>query len=327
MIDLTESVDEGEIARAAADVLAGLADEPPARRWSAAAELGWLGLGVPEENGGVGFGLAEQAALFRELGRAVADGPFLGAALGARLAVAAGAEVPAELLDGSLRVAVGAQGEPEPSPARRWHAVVDEVGAGSLLLLDRTGPSRIVRLADVRVVGEPGTLDTGSRVWTVEVDPAAPVLLEGVADGLLDTARVLVAATLVGLAEQARDDSVRHATQREQYGRPIGSFQAVKHRCADMAVRAAAAWSLTSLAVVELAAGEPAGAFDAVAAQTVARDAALSNGRDNIQNHGAMGFAAEYRGHRFVTRAQLVGLAVDPPAEQRRLMLAAASPW
>ena len=106
-------------------------------------------------------------------------------------------------------------------------------------------------------------------------------------------ALLLTAALLTGIAEATLAQSVEHVSVREQFGRPIGAFQAVKHRCADMAIAAEAARSLTRFAALSLDTGAPDRRFQALSAITVARGRALANAAANVQNHGAMGFTAE----------------------------------
>ena len=109
-----------------------------------------------------------------------------------------------------------------------------------------------------------------------------------------------------GIAEAERDMGARYAIDREQFGRPIGAFQAVKHRVADTAIRAEAAWSQTAVAALRVAAGEGGAQFQASSAKVVATDAAIRNGRDTIQNHGAIGFTAEHDAHLFLKRAHVL---------------------
>src|SRR5262249_59097172 len=91
--------------------------------------------------------------------------------------------------------------------------------------------------------------------------------------------------------------SVEYGKVRQQFGRPIGSFQAIKHRCADMAVRAEVARSVVTYAAVALAEGDPDAARHAGIAKALAGNAALANATDNIQNHGGMGYTCEAHAH------------------------------
>jgi alkylation response protein AidB-like acyl-CoA dehydrogenase len=118
-------------------------------------------------------------------------------------------------------------------------------------------------------------------------------------------ATVLIAANLVGLIEAARDMATAYAKERQQFGQPIGAFQAIKHRCADMAVGAESAWTLTVFAALALDEGRADGPFQAAAARIVAGDAALAAARGNIQIHGGMGFTDECDAQLLVKRCHL----------------------
>jgi alkylation response protein AidB-like acyl-CoA dehydrogenase len=118
-------------------------------------------------------------------------------------------------------------------------------------------------------------------------------------------ATVLVAAELAGIATATAEQSTQYAKDREQFGVPVGSFQAVKHRCADMAVRAEAATSLVRYAALAVRDGLPDAAFHADAARAVAARNAIENAQINVQNHGGIGFTWEHTAHRYVTRAQV----------------------
>jgi alkylation response protein AidB-like acyl-CoA dehydrogenase len=132
---------------------------------------------------------------------------------------------------------------------------------------------------------------------------------------------------LAGLAEQVRDASAAYAKVRVQFGRPIGSFQAVKHRCADMALRAEAAWAQTEVAALRFAAPGAAAAFDVAAAKVVAVDAAIRNARDNIQNHGGIGFTAEHPAHLFLKRAHVLEQQLGATRAHLRTVLTAPIGW
>jgi alkylation response protein AidB-like acyl-CoA dehydrogenase len=119
------------------------------------------------------------------------------------------------------------------------------------------------------------------------------------------------------MAEASRDLSVDYAGTRRQFGVAIGSFQAVKHRCADMAVRAAAATSMVSYAALAVRDGLASAAFDASAAKAYAAEAALQNSSISVQVHGGMGFTEQMTPHLFVKRARMIdGLFGD---QRRRL--------
>jgi alkylation response protein AidB-like acyl-CoA dehydrogenase len=285
--------------------------------WRRCAELGWFGLGLSEALGGVGYSLVEEALLFAELGAHATPGPFLPVVLGARLAALAGdAGVAARILAGEDLVAL-ARRDAAGGPV----TVTDHGGATWWLLID-AGRAALVEPVDVEPVPsiDPlvplGRAGLGTPSEVAALDDAAALVLRGT---------VLVAAELAGIASATAAQSTEYAKDREQFGRPIGSFQAVKHRCADMAVRAEAATSLVRYASLALADARPDAAFHVHAARVVAGAAALDNARTNVQNHGGIGFTWEHTAHRYVTRAEVrtrtlgdradhLGALLDAPA-------------
>ncbi len=276
--------------------------------WKQCAELGWFGLGLPEALGGVGYTLAEEALLFAEIGTHAAPGPFLPTVLAARLAAMVGAtELAAQILSGTQLVALA---EPHGDTAAVAGATVSgtfrvtDFGGADLVLVLVGASAAIVAAADL--VAEPlASLDrlVPTAIGTVSQIPA--LCYQDDASGLQLRATVLIAAELAGIATATAQQSTQYAKDREQFGTPIGSFQAVKHRCADMAVRADAANSLVRYSAIAVLDGLPDAAFHAHAARVVATNAAIENSQINVQNHGGIGFTYEHTAHRFVTRAQV----------------------
>jgi alkylation response protein AidB-like acyl-CoA dehydrogenase len=259
--------------------------------WRDAAALGWFGLGLPESAGGAGYGLPEEMLLFVELGRSLAPGPWLGSVLAAHA------------FDGDARDAVLA-GE------RRVALLDDPTGEGAGIVADATAAHGVLVLGprgvgwapiEGAVVEPVAGIDPTRPLARVRARGAGAVRADVAALGAIAT--VLVAAEAVGVAERTLEDSVAYAKIRQQFGRPIGSFQAVKHRCADMAVRTEVARSLTTWAAVALRDGEPDAARHVREAKALAVDAALANAHDNVQNHGGMGFTWEADAHLFLKRA------------------------
>jgi len=113
---------------------------------------------------------------------------------------------------------------------------------------------------------------------------------------------ILTSAQLAGICGATRDFATEHAKNRVQFGKPIGAFQAVKHRCADMATNALAADNVTFFAALTEMATPSDSDYHALAAASCCRRAAFANARTNIQIHGAMGFTVEDSAHRFVKR-------------------------
>jgi alkylation response protein AidB-like acyl-CoA dehydrogenase len=278
------------------------------RAWSRAVAEGWLGLGLPVESGGAGGGLPEELMLFRELGRHLTPGPYLGTMLGAHAASAAGAQaLAADLIAGTMRLGLA---WPLPGSTPR--------GPGA----DGTNPAGwICGSADdidgvLLVSDEKSVVLSGSGITAVAIDSVDLLasrsriagefiaVAHAVGPAISQRARILLAGSLCGVAEAALDWSAGHAKDRVQFGQPIGAFQAVKHRCADMAVRSESAWAMTSYAAAAFSAGLPDVEFYAEAAKLLAGRAAIVNSRDNIQNHGGMGFTDELGAHLYLRRAQ-----------------------
>jgi alkylation response protein AidB-like acyl-CoA dehydrogenase len=157
----------------------------------------------------------------------------------------------------------------------------------------------------------------------------ASSVVPGASDSTGATSRwatTLIAAQLAGIAEATCAMSVDYAKERQQFGQPIGSFQAVKHRCADMAARAEAAITQTrwaALTVDDSAQSTGSAAFEVESARVMATRAAVANAEVNIQNHGGIGFTWEHPAHRFVTRARLLELSGGSLADHQAALLAA----
>jgi alkylation response protein AidB-like acyl-CoA dehydrogenase len=182
-------------------------------------------------------------------------------------------------------------------------AVADTAVARSFVVLGAATVRWVpVDTRGVAAEARPG-IDPTRSLGHVRFADAPGERLEVPAADLRRLAAVLVAAEAVGVAERALEMSVAHAKVRQQFGRPIGSFQAVKHRCADMAVRAEVARSVTTFAAAALAAGEADAPHHAHVAKALAVDAALANAADNVQNHGGMGYTWEGDAHLYLKRA------------------------
>ncbi|MCU1537787.1 MAG: Acyl-CoA dehydrogenase FadE34, partial [Humibacillus sp.] len=214
-----------ELVRAVADADRDLDD----KLWQRGTELGWTGMAVPEQQEGAGMGLVELCLVAEEIGRAAAPGPFVDTALAALAAARGGApdDVVSGLAVGELKASVVQRSTPTLAHA-----------AGSvdwLLVLDGTEASLVE--ATTVTCHRRTTLDRSRGWWAVDLSSATPahVLATGEdARWLLDAATVLTAADLLGVGEWLLAATVSYAGVREQFGRPIGSFQVVKHKAADM---------------------------------------------------------------------------------------------
>ena len=303
-------------ARLAARALLDSDDEGRPPFWSDLAELGWLGLHVDEEYGGSGFGLPELVVVIDELGRAVAPGPFVPTVtVSAVLSAVGNDEQKTRLLpglvDGTLTAAVGFGGNLTVSGGRLSGDAGVVIGAGLAdVLLLASGEDMILvdRTADGVAIEVPENLDRARRSGRVVLTDVAvgDNLLPGARNAALARTRTLYAAEAVGGASDCVDSAVEYAKVREQFGRTIATFQAVKHHCANMLVAAESAVSCVWDAA--RAAGEDEEQFrltSAVAA-TLALPAYVYNAELNIQVHGGIGFTWEHDAHLHLRRALTV---------------------
>jgi alkylation response protein AidB-like acyl-CoA dehydrogenase len=321
-VDLLPTPEQLEIVSTAAAVLAqefpisrvqaarNQASSVDGQAWTKCAELGWFGLDLPEELGGVGYALVEAALLFREIGRALAPGPFFASTLGARVAGIGGRpELSAAVMAGDAIVGLAEPRGPDAS--------VGEVVNGTFDLIDAVGASHVLAvspacaaLLPIEAVEGIETLpciDPAVRLGRGELQESKAVAhVSGEEDPVFARGSVLAAAMLVGIAEATRDRAVEHAKSRIQFGVPIGAHQAVKHRCADMATRTEAAHEQLLFAALTIDEHGPDAAFQAAAAKVLATDAAITNGADNIQVHGGMGYTFESDAHLFLKRAHVL---------------------
>jgi alkylation response protein AidB-like acyl-CoA dehydrogenase len=314
--------------------------------WSGLAALGVIGLLVPEDCGGAGMGMVDMAVVFEELGRAVHPGPFASTAVGAvSLVVLAGSEDDrAELLPGfasGQRIGTVALFETHTTSAVEtdgawrltgaWSNVRDAVAADTLIVTANTtdgeqGAFVVERdAAGVEVTATP-TVDGTSKFATVTLE-GAPARRLGTGDATSAVAetvdRLGVAAVVdgVGVASQALEMAVEYAKERRQFDRPIGSFQAVQHVCADMlrAVELARAGAYYACWAAD-AADAPERHRAATMAQAFAADELYAVGASLIQVHGGIGYTWEHDAHLFYKRLlTLKELAGGSPAQLEEL--------
>jgi alkylation response protein AidB-like acyl-CoA dehydrogenase len=281
----------------------------PIAHWDDMARLGWLGIHLPEEYGGQGYGLEELSVVAEQLGAAVAAEPFLPTVLASAVVLVSGTEADhAALLpglaDGSTKAAVGLGGDVTRSGDRVRGDAGWILGAATAdLLLVRVGDDlAVIEAADATIApGDP--LDPGHPVGAVAVDAAIRCELVGGAAAATRIGRTLAAAEAAGGARACTEIAVAYAKVREQFGRPIGSFQAVKHHCADMLVAtelaAAAAWDSARRSNADPASFELAAAVGAVQALPAFRWCA----EKCIQILGGIGYTWEHDAHLYVRRA------------------------
>mgnify|MGYP001485188580 CR=1 FL=1 len=263
-------------------------------RWAELAETGVFGLRLPEDDGGVGLGLTETVLAFEELGRSLVPGPVLATHLAAGLVDGAA--------DGSTVVGLVER----PAVA----ILVEHLDAlDALLVLDDEGVWQ-VDLAQVRAqaVAITRPLDPLTPLHRVPELPRGESLASAeVAAEWRRVGATLTAAQLLGIAARTTEVAVAYAGERQQFDKPIGAFQAVKHLCADMLTRAEVARGVVYAAGVTL---DGRGVDDVdrlvAAAKICAADAAKTNGKACIQVHGGMGFTYEVDAHLYLKRAILL---------------------
>jgi alkylation response protein AidB-like acyl-CoA dehydrogenase len=302
--------------------------------WSVLAEAGWTGLEVPDDLGGAGATFGEVAVICEEMGRAASANHFLG---GAVLTVGllkslrpsdSRDEVLTAVAAASFRPAVAVGPFTLDGGTLSGHAdfVPDAEGADRLLVIaaDSDGSPVVVEVANLTVTPQP-VLDETRRLATVSADAAevAQVLRFGgdpqeQVRRLLDRAAVAVACDSLGLSEAMLAATVAYAKVRNQFGRPIGSFQAVKHACADMQVAIAVARQLVSAAVEAVADDRPDAGVAAAMAKSYACSAAVDVAGKAMQLHGGIGYTWESGIHVYLKRAALNRSLFGSPAAHRR---------
>jgi alkylation response protein AidB-like acyl-CoA dehydrogenase len=321
--------------------------------WSMFAEMGWLGLEIPEEHGGAGMSFAELAVVIEELGRAVAPSPFLATVvLGAGAVIASGSQeqrstILPRIASGDLLTTVALTG-----PSGRcdldsidgrassvadgyrldghWGFVPDAHASSMLVVAALADPGVSLFLVDadasgVEITPTP-TVDRTRRLCRIDLDgvTVGPDALLGARGGaaavigwLLDRAAVALAADALGGAQRALEMTVEYAKERVQFGRPIGSFQAVKHHCADMlvAVETSRVAAETAARDQPSAPGEPS--RWAAIAKSHCTDAYARVAGDGVQVHGGIGFTWEHDMHLYLKRAKLDQALFGEPSWHR----------
>lgn len=280
--------------------------------WKQAAAQGWFGLGLAEEHGGAGYALTDEALLLKEIGRFVTPGPVLATVLGARVAAYAGrADLATEILSGDVPVGLALPTAGTVLEAgSKVTGTFDLIDASHAAYVLVSGPLGSALVATTDCIDRRTALpvdDVGSRE-TATIDAEAVVHVPPEVDDIHLRGVVLTTAVLVGICEATRDMATSYAKTREQFGQPIGAFQSIKHRCADMAVGADAAGALLLFAALSVDEGRADAVFQVAAARIVAEQRALWSARENIQVHGGMGFTAECDAHLYLKRTHLLGL-------------------
>ena len=297
-------------ARAASRALLDGAEETLPELWGELTQLGWLGLHLPEEYGGSGYGLEELAVVVEQLGRADAPGPFVPTVIVSALiaAVADDATKAAwlpRLADGSLAAAAALDGDVTvDGGTATGSAGVVLGGALAGMFLVATGDDvAIVEAGKGVTVDVPTNLDPTRRSAKVTFDGAPATVIPGARQALVDLTRLVLSAEAIGLARECTDMAAAYAKERVQFGRVIGTYQAVKHHCANMVVATELATSAVWDAAKAAATGGDQLTFTAAVAATLAAPAADLCANLNTQVHGGIAITWEHDAHLYMRRA------------------------
>src|SRR4051794_1782533 len=284
--------------------------------------MGLLGLHVPEEYGGSGGELTDLVVAVEELGRAVTPGPFVPTVVASAVLVAAADDaarkthLPA-LADGTRTASFALDAALEVRDGTVTGTVAVAVGGGTADLLVAVAGDDVV-LIDLHGSGAkkevPKNLDPARRSARITLDRTRVTVLPGARATLRDLARVVLSAEAVGVARGATEMAAEYAKVREQFGRVIATFQAVKHHCANMAIATEMATAVTWDAARGAAAGGDQRALTAAVAATLAGQAASVCANLNQQVHGGIGMTWEHDAHLYLRRATVLRALLDGDA-------------
>ena len=279
------------------------------------AEQGVLGLGTAESVGGAGCSIVDEVLLFELLGQHLVSPAVLGATIGARVALEAGD------LDLATAIVAGRQPVCVAMALRAFDAQalpgldvqLLDASEGALALLWNDDDVLLLRAPPMAVLQSVTATDRSAPLHRMSLGRDAMVYRRTCADSTLpQQANLLVAAQLLGMAQASGDMAVAYAGIRQQFGQPIGAFQAIKHRCADMAIRGEVLRAQLAFAALALRDGWSDAHTQVDACRLLAARTALANARGNIQVHGGIGFTAECDAHLYLLRAHLLELLGGP---------------
>jgi len=301
--------------------------------WKQMADLGWFGMAIPEAHGGIGFGFVEITVLMEEMGKKLLCAPYFSSViLGANAILNAGTDAQkSELLpgiaDGTTRAALAFV-----EPSGKWEAdsaevvekdgkltgtksyVVDGATANLLIVSAKTGNDISLFVVDPDAEGITRTplqtLDMTRKQAKIDFNNTPATLLGEKGSGTaalqktLEQAACALSAEMVGGAQACLDASTTYAKERYQFGRPIGSFQAIKHKCANMLMEVEMARSAAYYAGWAAAEDPDELSLAASLAKAYCSDAFFHAAAENIQIHGGIGFTWEHDAHLYFRRAK-----------------------
>ncbi|MEV2237332.1 acyl-CoA dehydrogenase family protein [Micromonospora sp. NPDC049891] len=304
-------------------------------------QVGVTGLAVPVEHGGAGAGFREVAVVLEELGRAVAPVPFLGAVVATRALLGCGESTLLRQIAAGERevaLAVGLATAPDAAPgpvtvgpgptlSGRVAGVADTAPHGLLLVPAGDGLYAVDAVEPAVRRTPVVSLDATRPLVDIEFTaaPARPVATGAVAATALTAAltagAALLASEQVGVAQWCLDTTVDYVRQRRQFGRPVGSFQAVKHRLADLWVELTEARAVARHAADRLGVAGAEAALAAALAQAYCGPVAVRAAEVCVQLHGGLGFTWEHPAHLYLKRAKSTAIAFGT-ADRHRAALA-----
>ena len=309
-MDFELSDDQRALQDAAADLLGSLSTSEQVRAtaagnqpydanlWKAMVEQGWTAVELAEDHGGLGLGMVEAAVLAEQVGAHVAPAPFIENVLAAGALADAKQETWVERLVTGDAIAAVAFRPDIPVAYAPGADVAVMIKDEEVVLVDLSGGPAIERQPAMDLTRPLGWLRLDGR-------PSTTIGGAAEATKLLDRGAVLYAASLLGGAARVLDMSTEYAKERVQFGKPIGSFQAVKHRCADMLVDVEGMRSTAYWGAWCLSAGDDEASIAASTAKTWCSDAARRVMAGGLQVHGGIGFTWEHDLHLFLKRSQL----------------------
>ncbi len=341
-------------------------DEPPGfdgELWKTMVELGWTSVHLDERVGGAGCGFADLSLLLHELGRAITPSPFLASVLtSSALMLADNEDVAVDLL--SAFTSEGCLGSVafagEDGSYDHMRLTTSWRSEGESLRLD--GASGYVLDADLAEVLVVAARDRDDVIATVAVDPRATgvrvervptvdqtrrlfsVYFDGVVvgqdrmlcdpgpkagellDHVLAVGVIAAACDATGAAEKTLENAAGYATERMQFGKPIGSFQAVKHHCADMAIAVKASRAATAAAAEALDGDRGAWVTTAAITSSYVGPACAEVCALGLLVHGGIGFTWEHDSHLYLKRVKLDELLFGTPSSHRRRLADAVFP-
>lgn len=307
--------------------------------WRAIADQGWTGLIIPEEFGGLGLGLVDLVAVVEEMGRACLPGPFISTLWAAALIERSGSEGQRKqylepISAGDMKATVAfleEDGDWNPAAVQmraekdgkayrlrgRKDYVADAAVADIIICVARGADGLVflpVRKGAEGLAITPMTgLDQTRKIYSVQFDGVTVQEADALAfnprpqeafEAATDAANVALCAEMVGLMQWTLETSVEYAKTRQQFGRPIGAYQAVQHQCADIYLMTESARSAVYYAAWAVTENDPAGKLAVSVAKSYCSDGAREVGNRGVQVHGGIGFTWEHNMHLYYKRAK-----------------------